>query len=385
MGIRTNYTALPLGTNGVGVGTIDVVVPVNVNNPCAPCDDLIQAEVVCEKNDVWNRNLCANDYCYNHPVLPGDCLDFQFQFQNTRQSRTAWKLYNYEQLPNILYTWYHYSLNPTNWTIRARIFNACTEQEFTIPTPSVHNYADDLMVGATVMLDLDRDASSRTLPLLAWYRWVQNIRFCLPTTLPAGFPEEFYFEFTVRPFSGANYTVYSQVYEIAKCRPTIQLEGVYNYTDCFGYRYSAPRNLPTRDGILFLDDFGDKVGFGSQVIAQRSVKSSVAYRNLHRFYGNAEYNDFFIEKDIPERQCFSIKTKSYPIFRVRLDRLPPYVAEIYNNNISGKVALLTGANTHPATLQVQPQGGASKSNDDNNMWYVDNNLRGCECLDYQQC
>jgi len=236
------------------------------------------------------------------------------------------------------------------------------------------------MTGATVMLDLDRDASSRTLPLLAWYRWVQNIRFCLPTTLPTGFPEEFYFEFTVRPFSGANYTVYSQVYEIAKCRPTIQLEGVYSYTDCFGYRYSVPRPLRGR-----LEELADPLKFGAQVIAQKSIKTPVGYRNLHRFYGNAEYNDFFIEKDIPERQCYSIKTKSYPIFRVRLDRLPPYVAEIYNNNITGSVALLTGANTHPATLQVQPQGGASKSNDDNNMWYVDNNLRGCECLDYQQC
>ena len=45
MGIRINHDALPVGTGVVTVGTIDVVVPVNVNNPCAPCDDIIQAEV----------------------------------------------------------------------------------------------------------------------------------------------------------------------------------------------------------------------------------------------------------------------------------------------------------------------------------------------------
>jgi hypothetical protein len=108
------------------------------------------------------------------------------------------------------------------------------------------------------------------------------------------------------------------------------------------------------------------------------------YRNLHRFYGSVEQVGHFIEKDIPERQCFSIKTKTYPLFRVRLKPCPPYVAQIWNNNMSGSVALLTGLGNEP-TIQVQPQAGADKNNDNSNMWIIDTELRGCDCLDYQQC
>jgi hypothetical protein len=385
MGIIKTIDAVPIGIGtGVPVNVDGIVVPLGVNNPCNVCDPIIQDEIICNLTDAWNLNLCPNDFCFNQPVAKGDCLSFQFQYQSTRNAPRAISVVPNQPAPAIPFGWYHYALNPTNFTIRARLFNACTGLEFTVTAPSVHNYADDMIQQATVFLDLDRDASSRTLPNQAWYRWVQNINLCLPTTLPTGFPTQFYFMFTITPFSGSAFNIFSQTYEVARCENTIQFEGVYSTTDCFGYTYSNPT---IKDALN--TNFGDKTGFGSQVLALRNLignfnSTGAQYRNLHRFYGNVEQVGHFIEKDIPERQCFSIKTKTYPLFRVRLKPCPPYVAQIWNNNMSGSVALLTGLGNAP-TIQVQPQAGADKNNDNSNMWIIDTELRGCDCLDYQQC
>jgi hypothetical protein len=386
MGIVINHDSVPIGIGtGVPVNVDGIVVPLGVNNPCNVCEPIIQDEIICNLTDAWNLNLCPNDFCFNQPVAKGDCLSFQFQYQNTRNAPRAISIFSTQNTPNFInFGWYHYALNPTNFTIRARLFNACTGLEFTVPAPTVHNYADDMIQQATVFLDLDRDASSRTLPNQAWYRWVQNINLCLPTTLPTGFPTQFYFMFTITPNTGTAFNIFSQTYEVARCENTIQFEGVYSTTDCFGYTYSNPTiKDPTNT------NFGEKTPFPSQVLAVNNLigtrnSSGAVYRNLHRFYGNVEQVGHFIEKDIPERQCFSIKTKTYPLFRVRLKPCPPYVAQIWNNNMSGSVALLTGLGNAP-TIQVQPQAGADKNNDNSNMWIIDTELRGCDCLDYQQC
>jgi hypothetical protein len=386
MGIVINHDSVPIGIGtGVPVNVDGIVVPLGVNNPCNVCEPIIQDEIICNLTDAWNLNLCPNDFCFNQPVAKGDCLSFQFQYQNTRNAPRPIGIYATQTTPNFIpFGWYHYALNPTNFTIRARLFNACTNLEFTVATPSPHNYADDMIQQATVFLDLDRDASSRTLPNQAWYRWVQNINLCLPTTLPANFPSQFYFMFTVTPNSGSAFNIFSQTYEVARCENTIQFEGVYSTTDCFGYTYSNPTiKDPTNT------NFGEQKVFPAQVLAVNNLvgtrnSSGATYRNLHRFYGNVEQVGHFIEKDIPERQCFSIKTKTYPLFRVRLKPCPPYVAQIWNNNMSGSVALLTGLGNAP-TIQVQPQAGADKNNDNSNMWIIDTELRGCDCLDYQQC
>jgi hypothetical protein len=388
MGILINHDSLPIGIgNGVTIGVIDIVVPLGVNNPCTVCDPIIQDEIICNLTDAWNNNLCPNDFCFNQPVAKGDCLSFQFQYQSTRNAPKPIGIYSTQTTPNfITYGWYHYALNPTNFTIRAKLFNACTGAEFTVPTPTTHNYADDMIQQATVFLDLDRDASSRTLPNQAWYRWVQNINLCLPTTLPTGFPSQFYFMFTITPFTGSAFNIYSQTYEVARCQDTIQFEGVYSTTDCFGYTYSNPSPNLTWFGSPVETNpqpFPRQVLAVNNLIQLRSGQGAT-YRNLHRFYGNVEQVGHFIEKDIPERQCFSIKTKTYPLFRVRLKPCPPYVAQIWNNNMSGSVALLTGLGNEP-TIQVQPQAGADKNNDNSNMWIIDTELRGCDCLDYQQC
>ena len=366
---------ISIGT-GLGSGTAvnvgDFVSTVN-QTPCEEvCDEIIQGEIICDLSDAWNNNLCSNDSCYNQPVVPGDCLSFQFQFQNTRNARNAISYQQWLQrpAPKIKYNWYHNTINPTDWTMKALLYDACTDQEFKV---NGVNYADTMMEQAGIFLSLDRKASAKTLPINSWYRWTQNIRLCVPATLPNGFPSQFYFKFQVREFTNmVTKNVYSQPYQIELCNNTILLGGLYTNKDCFGYDYSIPTT--------------SKVDPFTQVIGSAFLYSNrpAQYNNTHRLRGTSNYVGRLIEKDIPERQCLSIKTSVKEQYSLQIKPVPPYIAEIINNALSGQVAYITGVPNY-GTIEVQPNGGAIKNNDVSNMWVVDLVLNGCECLDYHQC
>jgi len=378
--IRYVDDVTPVGTDGVYADSVYQPIPITPN--CSPpCDEVIQGEIICNLANAWNNNLCVNDTCYTNPVIPGDCLYFQFQFQNTRNAKGSISWYQYLQraFPKIPYTWYHNSLNPTDWTIRAKIINACTGADYNVPS-TTNNYADVFMKNAGIFLSQDRKASAKTLPANSWYKWVQNGIFCIPSTLPANFPPQFYFSFEIKNFAGVSSFVFSQVYDVDTCNNTILLEGSYSLKDCFGYDYSIPLDNP-----LATPSYGIGTPFNQVVNSSFLVLNSErGYRNVHRIRGNAEYVGRLIEKDIPERQCLSIKTSVKEQYRLRLKPLPPYVAEIVNNNLSGQLAYLTGV-ANKGLIEVQPNAGATKDNDISNMWLVDITLNGCECLDYHQC
>ena len=365
----------PIGS-GTAVGVGDLITNVN-QTACDVCDEIIQGEIICNLNDAWNNNLCSNDICYYQPVVPGDCLNFQFQFQNTRNAKGAISFQKFQQRPNpkIQYGWYHNMVNPTNWTMKAKIWDACTNQEY--KNALGFNVADSLIEQATIFLSQDRKASAKTLPVNSWYRWTQNIRLCIPATLPANWPKQFYFTFEVVDFSGTNSdTVYSQLFEIDTCNSTILLGGMYTLKDCFGYDYSIPpqsNNIPKETPFT-------QVLWANNLYANRTGQ----YNNTHRIKGTANYVGRLIEKDIPERQCLSIKTSVKEQYDIKAYPMPPYMAEIVNNALSGQVAYLTGVPGY-GTIEVQPNSGAVKNNDISNMWVVDITVNGCECLDYHQC
>lgn len=365
----------PIGS-GTAVGVGDLISNVN-QTACDVCDEIIQGEIICNLNDAWNNNLCSNDICYYQPVVPGDCLNFQFQFQNTRNAKGAISFQRFQQRPNpkIQYGWYHNMVNPTNWTMKAKIWDACTNQEY--KNALGFNVADSLIEQATIFLSQDRKASAKTLPVNSWYRWTQNIRLCIPATLPANWPKQFYFTFEVVDFSGTNSdTVYSQLFEIDTCNSTILLGGMYTLKDCFGYDYSIPpqsNNIPKETPFT-------QVLWANNLYANRTGQ----YNNTHRIKGTANYVGRLIEKDIPERQCLSIKTSVKEQYDIKAYPMPPYMAEIVNNALSGQVAYLTGVPGY-GTIEVQPNSGAVKNNDISNMWVVDITVNGCECLDYHQC
>jgi hypothetical protein len=361
--------------SGTSVGVGDIFNPVDQTD-CDICDEVIQGEIICNLNDAWNNNLCSNDSCYYTPVVLGDCLNFQFQFQNTRNAKNAISYTNYLQrtTPKIKYNWFHNTLNPTDWTIKAKLFDASTGAEFKV---AGNNYADTMMEQAGIFLSLDRKASAKTLPLNSFYRWTQNARFCVPSTLPNGFPSQFYFTFEVVDFTGASSdTVYTQLYQIEKCDNTILLGGLYTNKDCFGYDYAIPPdNTVTPKQSPFTQVIGSAFLYNNR---------PSQYNNTHRVRGTSNYVGRLIEKDIPERQCLSIKTSVKEQYDLRIKPVPPYIAEIINNALSGQVAYITGVPNY-GTIEVQPNGGAIKNNDVSNMWVVDLVLNGCECLDYHQC
>ena len=146
MGIIRNVDVILNPGNGT-VNAEDIVWQVPVTPNCGQlCEEIIQEEIICNQSDAWNNNLCPNDFCYSAPVVPGDCLHFQFQFQNTRNAKTTISYLQFLQRPNpkIRYNWYHPTINPTDWTIRARMFNACTNAEYKDPVNN-YNYADIFM------------------------------------------------------------------------------------------------------------------------------------------------------------------------------------------------------------------------------------------------
>lgn len=386
MGIIRHIEVGPALGSGTAVGVSDIYNPANQTS-CDICDEVIQGEIICNLNDAWNNNLCGNDKCYQSPVVPGDCLNFQFQFQNTRNARNAISYQQFLQRPNpkIQYSWYHNTLNPTNWTMKAKIWDACTGQEFKV---GAVNYADTMIEQAGVFLSLDRKASAKTLPINSYYRWVQNIRLCVPTSLPTGFPSQFYFSFEVVDNTGlASDTVFSQPYIIDKCSSTVLLGALYSNKDCFGYDYSNPVTssviAPYRPAP---DAFNNPINQFTQVISANFMypNRDRRYNNTHRLYGTSNYVGRLIEKDIPERQCLSIKTSVKEQYDLKIQPVPPFIAEIINNNLSGQLAYITGV-PNKSIIEVQPNGGAVKNNDVSNMWVVDIILNGCECLDYHQC
>ena len=373
-------TGTPVGPNpGDSVAVGNNTVPALIT-PCAPpCDEIIQGEIICSLTDAWNNNLCSNDSCYNAPVVPGDCLFFQFQFQNTRNAKNSisWVQYAQRPFPKIQFNWFHNTANPTNWTIKAKMIDACTNAEYKVGGV---NYADIIMRNAGIFLSQDRSASAKTLPNNSWYRWTQNGIFCLPSTLPNNFPNQFYFSFEIKNFANTSSFVYSQIYSVDNCSGTVLLEGIYNLKDCLGYDYSVPKDNDPSFPVYGLGNPFDQVINSSFLYLGRER----GYRNMHRLRGTANYVGRLIEKDIPERQCLSIKTSVKEQYDFKIKPVPPYVAEIINNNLSGSVAYISGVPNQPA-IQVQPNSGAVKNNDVNNMWVVDILLNGCECLDYHQC
>ena len=320
----TDYISIGAGLGlGTPVGVNDAVFNLN-QTACDQCDEIIQGEIICSLNDAWNNNLCSNDVCYNSPVVKGDCLSFQFQFQNTRNAPNAISYQSYLQraTPKIQYNWFHNTLNPVNWTMKAKLWNACTGAEFKV---GAVNYADTMIEQAGIFLSLDRKASAKTLPINSWYRWTQNIRMCVPSTLPVGFPSQFYFTFEVVDFTGlASTIVYSQPYQIELCASTVLIGGLYTNKDCFGYDYSIP---PDNTVTPKLSPF-------TQVIGSLFLYTNrpTQYYNTHRVRGTSNYVGRLIEKDIPERQCYSIKTSVKEQYDLKIKPVPPFIAEIINNN-----------------------------------------------------
>lgn len=380
----TNITQAPSGTvTKTQYQTIAWPVPIspNCDYPCNTTNAVTSPGIICDVSDGWNCNRCGNDKIYYNPVVPGDTLYFQLQVQNTKNAPAGVKFKapgaNYFSLPfapKIKYNWYHNSQNASYWTIRAQIFDACDNSEYVV---SGHNGIDDIIDQACIFLAQDLAASAKLMPVNAQYKWVQNLQITIPASLPVGFPDSFYIKFTIKDYANATSELYTEPFRIVTCQNTVVLEGIYNRKDCLHQVYDATgAKYPSIDlnPVPYLLD-------GAYLFPARNILG--AYRNVIRIPGEIKHSGTNIIKDIPERQCESIKTSKQEIYRLRTQMLPPYVAEKIGLVLAGRTCYMTSDDV--GTVQFPTSGNLTKNNDTGKMWILDTELQGCICLDWHQC
>jgi hypothetical protein len=371
-----------LGTPiGIGVGTPtgvdDIIIPVDINPDCLECDPVAYLpDILCPGEDSWccdipNEANTGGDSCgnlkYCQPVVQGQCLYFQFQFQNTLNGKKPvsfqYWLINNQTIP---YNWYHATLNPINWTIKAEIINAGTGASID---------ASPYIAQASVYLRRD-DNASIGMPQQAWYRWHQQIQICLPDESTMG-TNEFYLKFTVKNFAGNSTEYRSESYcyfdQCNPCDDLLTIEGLWNSIDCWGQNY-----LTIKDNTSAPHYNGSEVPpvllFWSHLFNKTSQ-----HRHIVVLKGHVRLTDADINKEIPDDECQAIEvrtTRNYQVYSNEL--LPPYVAEQLINALGAQQSLINGSILANAD-------GLSRNSDVGDMFQLDQVLSGCPCVIKREC
>lgn len=361
-------TGTPLG---IGINTT----PIDLKWTCNECDEIIfNPEIVCSPH-FFNCELCPDDIrTYERPWVPGDCLYFQLQNQNTLNAPNPISLANYIGLPfpKIPYGWHHSTLNPTQWTIRATMVDACTDVDVN------DTYFEPLISEACVGLVQDVSLSYKGYPQQAWYRWVQNLKICMDPAKLTNIPDVFYMKFIVKKWGSGSSTYYSQPFRKVTCENTITLEGIYDRTDCLGFIYG---DLLFR-GATYINPNQPPINLDANCLM--GVYNS-GYSNIIRLTGECYYNGETISRETPYRQKASTTVRSYKSYRNIYKPVPPYIAAEIARNLEGKYALLTGAIMEKATLRVKLEGSLQKNWDMGRYWYPDFELTSFECVQDMNC
>jgi hypothetical protein len=370
----------PVGTP-VDIDVIDGVVPIEVVHDCDDCEAVSYLpNILCDGETDWccdipsepgtDGHSCGNlKYC--QPVQPNQCLHFQFMIQNTRNAPNAisWNQF-ISGTQGITYGWYHSSINPTNWTIRMRIFGADGIQ--------VNDAISEALISnASVYLKRDEVASTG-FPFQAWYKWHQQIEFCMPAQ-GAGVPDEFYIEFEVRPFGwstgdGVKYRSERYCYaECLVCDEIICVDGQYPDIDCVGLNYL---NVP--DSLSWQKYKGTETP--PQLLWSNSLYNGrkSQYKNLVCLNASFRLSDGVIEREIPDRECTPVRVTSWRTYVLYGNEpVPPYVAEMLLSAFSAPVTIIDG-------IQVNASG-IRRNSGVGDMYMIDESMTGCPCTQDSGC
>lgn len=373
----------PYPVGGETIDAKDIIIKVDVKDDCTDCDAVgALPDWVCNPGDRWccqfgesstqitggsGLSNC-NNKPYSEPVRLGDCLYFQFQFQNTLNGFGSQSFATYLQGgQSIPYGWYHSTLNPVSSTVRIRMIDASTGNI----VPDL--VFEPLIRQASVFLRRDDDASIG-YPFQAWYRWYQNVRICLPQS-QGSIPDEFYFRIDVTKFDSTVSTFYSQSYKIDEycesCDQQIhEVEGVWDTLDCNKAHYGQ---IPLVGSIpVFTQNDKPPIILGVNTL---TASPETAHRDLIRILATFRKSDASIDKEMEDDSCVPTRTImrfSYD-FRTNDASLPPYQADRLVNIFTAPKILIDGA------TQVYAQG-LKKNNDVSDMWDINETLTGCPCV-----
>jgi hypothetical protein len=356
-------TVIPVDISSLGVTTATNVVTLSPS--CSDCGEVVNLPgILCDLDQSYNCIRCGNDKEYAQPVTLGDTLYFQFNFSNTRNGAPpTWA--TWWSHPTVTYGWYHATLNPTNYTIKVRMFDACSGTEVS------NTLVQAMIVNASVYAVYDQPNSYNGTPYQAEYKWLQN----LILKPDSNAPKDFYLQIDVTKADLTTASYYTEPYYINACASpsSYTLEGVFGTWDTCDYTYYGSvkpsannRNASPTTGVL-----------GANTLYNDGRET--AYRNILRFTGSVEWVGEVIEKTIPTRFCSSVSTKSNDVWRCRTYGIAPYMAERMKHIFRAKTSYVNG------NIQVNNVTGFNRNNEIGTMWYVDCELQGCICVQDQNC
>lgn len=374
--IRNIDFGTPIG-GGTNSDVKDVVIPVDLIHDCGDCDAVSHLpDILCPGEDDWCCNIpteanTGNDSCgnlrYCQPVEEGQCLYFQFRFQNTLNRKKPISFAQWLQTgQTITYNWYHSTINPVNWTIKAEIIDHVTGLPIADTSPYIRNAGIYLKRG---------DDASIGMPQQAWYNWYQQVIICLPAM--GTFSDEFHIRFTVKDITGATTEYRTENYCYFQCADDcdrlLKIEGDWESVDCWGQNY-----LPTKDNTSAPRYTGNEIP-PVMLYWSNLVNTPIQHRHIVQVPGIIRLTDSDINKEIPDDECRAIKVTANRGYQVKSNaQLPPYVAEQLLNAFTAQLTIFNDS------IQANADG-LSRNSDAGDMFELDQTVTGCPCVVKSVC
>jgi hypothetical protein len=318
----------------------------DLSTMCGICNGLITTNgfVLCDCDDSWNCNLCANDQPFWIPFesaapLNGDTFDFQFQQVDEVtevECINGW-------LPSNL-------LSPTNTAFATFEIRTCCDDEPLDLTEQMFDAIAPLnYVGSYNTTDYLGNVTASP---------IQMIRFNLNAIRQYLEAEEretcFYFLFT---FTATRFclglTEKTNEYCSEPFKPVIcdknntqVIESIYPKKDCFSFYYGNSYNS--------------------------GIGTPFQYSNRLRVPGFFEQSSFSITKEIIGASLRTTMSQYNEIWQLKTTHVPPSFAKYIVNVLSGRNVFVNGK-------EYQVQGEINRNNEGGSHWYMEINFETLEC------
>lgn len=267
--------------------------------------------------DLWNNTRCSNDDCYCNPFIEGDKIYLQFNLPIPMAKLTGWfNLFGPPTPKGTTAEWntdYFAALVDENGEIITE-FNEISS--FT----SAYGIAVDSKTGKPfVWMTID---TNKLNGLCDFNVTIADGDLADPNAVIAN-------------------QFYTEPYCCVKCdTPTVLVRGTYNKYDQFG-GYHGPFDIGSYTG--------DQNDYTAQI----------------RVYGNIEKTSNTIEKTVTNN--ISVKTKISPVYLLRTNKIPEYVADLLTVALAGQSVFID-------EVEFDSPSSVDKNNVEGSMWLVESTI-----------
>ena len=300
---------------------------------CNNCDLVINdGRLNCNCDESWNCNLCGNDLPYWNTVNFNDQIYFQFQQPDTFNG-------NDPETPGSF-----------GWGTFAKfeIYRCCDDTII-----EGDGFESAAFVGLFEMTNYKGDST---------FQNIQQICFDVNTIIDQGFGDFnsghcFYFKFFFATSNDPENPDYSEIcsepYKLNYCSDkTVLLEGDFGKgKDCFGYFYG---------GTVW------------------NVGGYFQYINQYRVRGVIEQTSTTIEKETVTRQLKAVNSQKCEDYTFNTYGVPEEIANLIAEILNARTIFGDGK-------EYQINGSIDKNNEIGSQWFLEVNLRRCDCFKDYSC